>query len=369
MSVSGRLSRLFGGGGGGGGPLRIAHAGLCGKIPAEGDFVARGLPAAERERLERFLAALVTDMAKRDGFDRGWQVMPIARFAARPGGLCSAAALGVILPSVDRVGRRFPLCLALLAEPGADADPEALLTAAAPVLAGLEASGLALLGIGARGPLPPKELPASAPAGRDGPMLALRTGGAAGELLRFSAAPTGGDISDAARALLRGALAVAETEAGAAPTTAPAADPGALFSAGPAPDASLPPMAVQSPAPTAAPEDLPDAPEAAPEAPLFPDTPADPTPEDPLFPDTPADPAPEDPLFPDAPADPAPEAPLFPDAPADAALEKPLFPEAPDPAAALDAEPPAAEDDSKPIPDPAGPASDETSDDDHGGRP
>lgn len=301
------------------GPVPVAHAGWCGKIPAAGDFVGRGLPQEERDRLERFLAAVVTDMAARDGFGPAWQVMPIWRFAARPGALCSALAVGVILPSVDAVGRRFPLCLALLGAPGADADPDALLISAAPALATLERAGLALLGHApAEHAAPPAHLPAPNPNLAQGAAMAMETGG--GEIgapasLRF---PGRWNAAEAGAAMLAAAAAVLEAQASAPPpppeATAPqAAEPAATEPPATEPDAAETPAGETAAAQTAAtvePGPVEDAPVAkalppAGEPPLF----AEPAAQEasaqeaPLF----AAPAPEaPPLFPQAPTTPAP---------------------------------------------------------------
>lgn len=89
--------------------------GFYGKVPAVGDFVTRRLPgsfvhdwdqwlqgalAASREQLaERWLDAYLTS--------------PIWRFALSPG-LCGESGwAGIVMPSVDRVGRYFPLTLAV----------------------------------------------------------------------------------------------------------------------------------------------------------------------------------------------------------------------------------------------------------------
>jgi type VI secretion system protein ImpM len=144
----GLFARLLGGGGGDAArpkPITLTHVGFCGKVPFAGDFIARGLPAAERERLEDFLLGGLQVVGGMPGFAESWAVMPIWRFAARPGALTQAMCIGIVLPSVDRVGRQFPLAVLALAAPGVDADPDAMLTASAPFLAAAEAAALAAL--------------------------------------------------------------------------------------------------------------------------------------------------------------------------------------------------------------------------------
>lgn len=99
-------------------------AGLFGKVSTHGDFVARGLPpalvAAWDDWLQRGL------QASRQQLGPAWLAhylcSPVWRFALEPGVLDADAWSGVLMPSVDRVGRHFPL---LLAAPGHGGPPEA----------------------------------------------------------------------------------------------------------------------------------------------------------------------------------------------------------------------------------------------------
>ncbi len=107
------------------GSVLTPQAGFWGKLPARGDFVGRGLPEPFRRRWDRWAAA---HLAGREGWPPGGLRLRIAS-----GG---RAAAGLVLPSADAVGRRFPLALFLLADglPGPEAlEPwcEAALQAAA----------------------------------------------------------------------------------------------------------------------------------------------------------------------------------------------------------------------------------------------
>lgn len=85
---------------------------LFGKLPSHGDFVARGLPAAERSALDGWLAGEV-DAARRSfgtAFDDLYDRAPPWRFARAEG---AVGVAGVLAPSIDRAGRRYPLYLAL----------------------------------------------------------------------------------------------------------------------------------------------------------------------------------------------------------------------------------------------------------------
>ncbi|MDK8874863.1 type VI secretion system-associated protein TagF [Paracoccus sp. SSJ] len=87
------------------------QAGFWGKLPARGDFVGRGLPEPFRRRWDRWAAA---HLAGREGWPDDWpHDWPDGglRLRIASGG---RAAAGLVLPSADAVGRRFPLALFLL---------------------------------------------------------------------------------------------------------------------------------------------------------------------------------------------------------------------------------------------------------------
>jgi type VI secretion system protein ImpM len=88
--------------------------GLFGKLPARGDFVRSGLPGSFVTPWDAWLQTVVA--ASRDQLGAAWLPAwleaPVWRFCLAPG-LCGPdAVLGLMLPSVDRVGRYFPLTLA-----------------------------------------------------------------------------------------------------------------------------------------------------------------------------------------------------------------------------------------------------------------
>lgn len=98
----------------------FAGVGCFGKLPGAGDFVQRRLPARFVERWDGAFEAAV-DAARQtfgDDWPEAWRDAPVWRFAFAPGVIDAAAWVGVTGPSVDRVGRRFPM---LLAAPLADA--------------------------------------------------------------------------------------------------------------------------------------------------------------------------------------------------------------------------------------------------------
>jgi type VI secretion system protein ImpM len=89
--------------------------GWYGKIPNLGDFASRRLPSrfivAWDDWLQR---ALASSRAQLGGqwLDL-YLTSPVWRFLLMPGVCGSAAWAGVLMPSVDRVGRYFPLTIAL----------------------------------------------------------------------------------------------------------------------------------------------------------------------------------------------------------------------------------------------------------------
>ena len=103
------------------GVLGDAAIGFCGKLPARGDFVGSGLPRRFVEGwhdwMQRALAA--SRHALGDDWVAAWLEAAIWRFALSPDICGPDAVLGLWLPSVDRIGRYFPLTLAA-AIPGAD---------------------------------------------------------------------------------------------------------------------------------------------------------------------------------------------------------------------------------------------------------
>lgn len=105
-------------------------AGFFGKVRSHGDFVTRRLPTSFTRVWDDWLQAGLR--ASREQLGKGWLhtylSSPLWRFALAPG-VCDANAwAGVLMPSVDRVGRHFPLTIAVEvagASPVLDWAPEA----------------------------------------------------------------------------------------------------------------------------------------------------------------------------------------------------------------------------------------------------
>lgn len=86
---------------------------LYGKLPAHGDFVTRGLSHAERDRLDGWLAASMAAASARagDAFEERYDSAPPWRFVT---GAADTGCAGALVPSMDGVGRRFPLLLGVI---------------------------------------------------------------------------------------------------------------------------------------------------------------------------------------------------------------------------------------------------------------
>jgi type VI secretion system protein ImpM len=91
-----------------------AQPGFFGKLPARGDFVGRRLDQSFRGAFDDWLQKSIATSKRQLGtaWLPAYLNTPIWRFVLGPG-LCGAApTLGVMMPSVDRVGRYFPLVIA-----------------------------------------------------------------------------------------------------------------------------------------------------------------------------------------------------------------------------------------------------------------
>ena len=121
-------------------------AGWYGKLPCLGDFASRRL---SQDFIAPWDAWLQRSIAtSRQQLGEQWLEIyltsPMWRFIVAPGVCGERGWIGVLLPSVDKVGRYFPLTLALPLE--SDADVVALLGVQA-WFAGLERIGLAALNV------------------------------------------------------------------------------------------------------------------------------------------------------------------------------------------------------------------------------
>lgn len=92
----------------------MANRGIFGKLPAHGDFVQRDLPGSFVSPWDEWLQRAVH--GARELMGESWLdyylTSPIWRFAFSPGVVDGQCWTGVLVPSVDSVGRYFPLTLA-----------------------------------------------------------------------------------------------------------------------------------------------------------------------------------------------------------------------------------------------------------------
>lgn len=112
-------------------PAEGFAVGWYGKIPGRGDFIARRVPVSFSEPWDRWLQQAIEGGQRRLG--GGWRdtflSMPVWRFALGPGVVGVSAWAGLMVPSVDAVGRYFPLTVAT-ALPPRSLDPVATLLGA-----------------------------------------------------------------------------------------------------------------------------------------------------------------------------------------------------------------------------------------------
>lgn len=90
------------------------YQGYFGKVPVRGDFVGKGLPRSFRDPWDIWLQSVI-DMTKKDldtDWDQFYLTCPAYRFALSPGVCGKHTWIGVMIPSVDQVGRYYPMTLA-----------------------------------------------------------------------------------------------------------------------------------------------------------------------------------------------------------------------------------------------------------------
>ncbi|MBY6189990.1 type VI secretion system-associated protein TagF [Microbulbifer agarilyticus] len=94
--------------------MLMYNNGIFGKLPAHGDFVQRNFPGSFLTPWDEWLQRAVH--GAREMIGEGWLdyylTSPIWRFAFSPGVLDEQGWAGVLVPSVDSVGRYYPLTFA-----------------------------------------------------------------------------------------------------------------------------------------------------------------------------------------------------------------------------------------------------------------
>ena len=98
-------------------------AGFHGKLPARGDFLTKNLPSSFLDPWDAWLQAGIA--ASRAQLGEQWLPSyldsPIWRFVLSPGACGPLPRVGILMPSVDKVGRYFPLTIVDALPDGASA--------------------------------------------------------------------------------------------------------------------------------------------------------------------------------------------------------------------------------------------------------
>ncbi len=99
----------------------VSTPGFYGKILSHGDFINRRLPNHFIDTWDRWLQAAIArgaELLAEEWLDRYLRA-PIWRFALGSGVCGETPWLGVLMPSVDKVGRHFPLTIGMAIPPTA----------------------------------------------------------------------------------------------------------------------------------------------------------------------------------------------------------------------------------------------------------
>lgn len=86
---------------------------LFGKLPAHGDFIARGLSQSARRAWDDWATDRVRQMREEDGeaFEAAHDAAPPWRFVTEAGAFVEGWSAGALAPSIDSAGRRFLVVL------------------------------------------------------------------------------------------------------------------------------------------------------------------------------------------------------------------------------------------------------------------
>jgi type VI secretion system ImpM family protein len=101
--------------------IDMSNLGFFGKIPLTGDFIHRRMSSVFMNRWDEWLKINILHSQKKLG-ERWLPVYsqsPMWRFCIAPGVIDDKAYLGIMIPSVDSVGRYFPLTVAQAVDPKA----------------------------------------------------------------------------------------------------------------------------------------------------------------------------------------------------------------------------------------------------------
>ncbi len=87
--------------------------GYYGKLPTHGDFVSRGLPKSFIDPWDTWLQEAVISSREKlgDNWLNCYLTGPIYRFVLSPGVCGQNSWLGIMMPSVDKIGRYYPMTI------------------------------------------------------------------------------------------------------------------------------------------------------------------------------------------------------------------------------------------------------------------
>ena len=88
--------------------------GYFGKVPTHGDFVRQGLPKAFLDPWDNWLQRAISSSKEQlsDAWLHAYLTSPVWRFTLSAGVCGEAIAAGTLMPSVDAVGRYYPMTIA-----------------------------------------------------------------------------------------------------------------------------------------------------------------------------------------------------------------------------------------------------------------
>lgn len=123
----------------------LTHLGVYGKIPAHGDFVNQNLPRHFLDSWDHWMQQSV--LASQESLGEAWLehflISPVWRFVLPVNAIDGQVWAGIILPSVDKVGRYYPLTL--VSPISASVGICEFLTKAKPWFASLESAAMTML--------------------------------------------------------------------------------------------------------------------------------------------------------------------------------------------------------------------------------
>jgi type VI secretion system protein ImpM len=94
-------------------PVKVV--GYYGKLPSHGDFVTRGLPNTFIDTWDIWLQEAIHTSKQQlgDNWLNYYLTSPLYRFVLSPGICGDSAWMGTLMPSVDKIGRYYPMTISL----------------------------------------------------------------------------------------------------------------------------------------------------------------------------------------------------------------------------------------------------------------